>query len=59
MKQLSIGQMIQKLKGARIPREFSDFVRIAAEKSDDCADTSKLSDKEVELVSKLYWENCA
>lgn len=59
MKQLSIGQMIQKLQDTKLTDVERDFVRIFAEQSEGGKDTSKLNDKQVEMVAALYWGNCA
>lgn len=59
MKTLSIGQMIQKLQVTKLTEVERDFVRIFAEQSEGGKDTSKLNDKQVELVNSLYWSNCA
>lgn len=59
MKTISIGNMIQTLSRILpdLTREQRSFVEIASERSKQGADTSLLSDKEVEIVHSLYLEN--
>lgn len=58
MKQISIGQMIVKLRApdVRLPDWQADQIRICAEQSKQGADTGLLSDKQVEMVFKVYHE---
>lgn len=58
MKQVSIGSMIRALADLIGSGELStidqSFVRSAAEQSGQGADTSKLSDKQVEIIDSVY-----
>jgi hypothetical protein len=63
MRIVSIGNMIKQLSGMLGTRDLSSwqqsFVRSVAEQSNEGADTTSLSDKQVEIVDTIFRKNFA
>ncbi len=61
MRQVSVGSMIKQISGMLGTKDLSiweaDFVRSVDEKSGHGADTSVLSDKQVEMVDTIFRKN--
>lgn len=63
MRTVSIGSMIKSLSGMLGTRDLNqwetDFIQNAIDRSNNGVDTSKLSDKQVEIIDRIYRENFA
>lgn len=63
MRTVSIGNMIKSIVGMLGTRDLStwenSFIRSVAEQSNQGTDTSKLSDKQVEMVDSIFREHFA
>lgn len=63
MRTVSIGNMVKQITGMLGTGDLStwenSFVRSVAEQSNDGTDTSKLSDKQVEIVDSIFRKHFA